>query len=121
MKLTMTGNYLKPDQAKKGSIITILNEGEYVTSEKYKYDDGTPKVSFELKVKYENKEHKMRVNKASRIALVEVWGDETAFWIGKQAKLMIMPTPKGDQKMIVLDPIVETTAPATPKKDEWEN
>lgn len=121
MKLKMTGNYLKPDQAKKGSIITILNEGEYVTSDTYKYDDGTFKINLEFKVRYESREYKLRVNKASRTALEEAWGNETAFWIGKEARLFIMPTPKGDNKMIVLDPIVETTAPATPKKDEWEN
>jgi len=106
VKVNLGGNFLKADQAKKGAIVTFLDEGEFVKSEKYTYEDGSPKIDFIFNVKYEGENKKLRINKASKVAMVEAFGDDSIEWVNKKAKIMVMPTPNGDNKMIVLDPIV---------------
>jgi len=106
MKINLGGEYLKADQAKKGAVIEILSSGEMVKSDKYTYPDGNPKVDFIVDVMYEGAKKKLRMNKASKVAMVEAFGDQTDAWVGKKASLIVMPTPQGDKKMIVLDPIV---------------
>lgn len=106
MKITKGGNYIKAKDAKKGAIIEILDEGKWETSEKFKYEDGTPQKQLIFTVRYEGEEKQFRMNKSSRIAMIEAFGEESKTWIGKQAKIIIMPTPNGNDKMIVLDPIL---------------
>lgn len=106
MKIRFSGNFLKADQVKKGEIVTILNAGEERTS-KYTYEDGNPKMEYVFEVDYNGDKKSLRMNATSRRAMVEAFGDETIGWIGKQAKLFTMPTPNGDKKMIVLDPVKE--------------
>ena len=105
MKITSGGNYLKADLVKKGDIIKILDEGTIETSTKFTYDDGTPKKEFVFTVEHKGIKTKMRMNKASRVALVTAFGDETKGWIGREASCYVMPTPSGDKKMIILEPI----------------
>ena len=109
MKITFSGSYLKADEAKKGEVITILDSGKEQLS-KFKYEDGNTKTDYLFKVEYMGEEKVLRMNANSRRAMVEAFGDDTENWIGKKAKLFIMPTPNGDKKMIVLDPILEEQA-----------
>ena len=105
MKVSKGGNYVKADPALRGKVVKFLNEGEIELSDKYEYDDGTPVKSFVFDVEIGGERKRMRVNKASKVAMMEAFGDETKDWIGKEAKIIIMPTPNGENKMIVLEPV----------------
>ena len=106
MKIQSSGMYLKADQVKKGDIIKILDEGTIETSTKFTYDDGTPKKEFVFTVEHKGQKVKMRMNKASRVAITSGFGDETKNWVGREASCYIMPTPSGDKKMIILEPVM---------------
>lgn len=111
MKMT-NGNgagFLTAKNAENNTLIKMLDEGVWKDSTKYKYDDGTAQKECIFSVEYKKEKKCLRVNKASRVALMEAWGDESKSWIGKEAWIRIMPTPKGDYKMIVLDPIKSST------------
>ena len=107
MKMNQAGPTLGTKSVEKGEVVEIMNEGEYRENTKYTYEDGTPKKDCIFKVKYQGEEKEMRFNKSTQVNLIEAFGDETKEWIGKKAKIMILPTPKGDNKMIVLDPITK--------------
>lgn len=109
MKLQKPGAYIKAEEAEKGSIITFKDAGTIEVSDKYRYKntDGTEgdfRKSLVFLVGYKGEEKKLRVNTASRTGLVEAWGDETNAWIGKSAIIHVLPTPNGNNKMIVLEP-----------------
>jgi hypothetical protein len=104
MKLE-SGSYLKTVEVKTGDSVTFRNEGEWVESTKYTYDDGSPKRDFVIKVTYKGAEKKMRLNKTSRDSMVAAYGDDTADWVGKVAmiakELMLVAGKKQD--VITLD------------------
>ena len=110
MKIGSGGEYLKAKTADKGETIEFKDAGKIVESDRYTYEDGSPKKDYVFEVYYKKEIKLLRVNKASRTAMIEAFGDETNDWIGKKAKIMIMPTPNGDNKMIVLDPMTEPQA-----------
>ena len=68
-------------------------------------EDGSPKKSLVFLVEINGKQGKFRINKASREACLQAFGDETKKWIGREASCFVMPTPDGVHKMVVLDPI----------------
>ncbi len=80
-------SYLKVADVQGGEVITFLNEGEWIESNKFTYDDGTPRKDFVIKINILDLEKSMRLNKTNRDILVGAWGKETANWIGKQAKI----------------------------------
>lgn len=102
------GQFLKGKDVKKGATVEILDEGRWENSKKFTYEDGTPQKQCIFSVKYEGEEKQLKLNKASRVAMIDAFGDETRNWVGKRAKLIIMPTPSGNDKMIVLDPVTST-------------
>tara|TARA_R110000868_G_scaffold111883_1_gene301749 strand:+ start:1976 stop:2326 length:351 start_codon:yes stop_codon:yes gene_type:complete len=107
MKLVTAKNYLKSENVKQGDIITFLDEGALVASAKYTYEDGTPRKDFILKVKHNDQECDMRLNATNKKVLIKAFGDETATWIGKTARLVtadIMVNGK-IMKTIVMNPI----------------
>ena len=106
MQIEFKSIFLKTDEVKKGETITILDPGTEKES-KYKYEDGTPKIDYVFTVEYQGEQKKLTMNTASRRSMREAFGKDTVAWVGKQAKVFVMPTPKGDKKMIVLDPITE--------------
>jgi len=93
------GNYLKTQEVKSGEIVTFKNEGEWIESTKWKYDDGNPKVDFVIKVDWKGEDKLMRLNKGNRDILKEEYGDETADWIGKSATITIEKVMVGGKKM----------------------
>jgi len=107
MKMDTGGSYLRPSEAKKGAVVEFLDEGVIEISDKYTYEDGSPKKSVVFNVRYEGNEVKLRLNKASRVSMIGAFGNESKDWIGKKAKLIIVPTPNGDNKMILLEPVTE--------------
>lgn len=107
MKLTTAKNYLKSEDVKQGDLITFLDEGSLVPSAKYTYNDGTPRKDFLLKVKHNDVEKDMRLNATNKKILIKVFGDETAQWVGKQAKITtadIMVNSKM-MKTIIMAPV----------------
>lgn len=99
-------NFLKASDCKEGDIIEFLNEGEWVKSEKYTYPDGNPKNQFQIKVKHQGNEKLLGLNKISRDSLCSEFGGDTNYWIGKKAKLRLIPLPQLKTSMIQADPIV---------------
>lgn len=102
-----SGAFLKAKDAKPRSKVKFLDEGEWQESQNFKYEDGRPIIQLVFKVMYEGEEMLLKVNKASRVAMIEAFGDETKNWVGKEASIFILPTPNGKEKMIVLEPIVD--------------
>lgn len=118
--LNQGGNYLKTENVKDGDLITFKDEGSWVESAKYTYDDGNPKQDFVMKVEHKGKEYSLRVNKFSRDELVPVYGTDTKGWIGKQAKVAIENYRSLGKKGIIL------TAPSKEESQveeptEWED
>lgn len=107
VKLSTAKNYLKSENVKQGDVITFLDEGALVPSAKYTYNDGSPRKDFLLKVKHNDQECDMRLNATNKKLLIKAFGDETAEWIGKTAKLStadIMVSGKL-MKTIIMQPI----------------
>ncbi len=107
MKLTTAKNWLKSEDVKQGDLITFLDEGAFVASAKYTYSDGTPRKDFLLKVKHNEVEKDMRLNATNKKLLIKAFGDDTADWVGKTAKLNtadIMVSGKM-MKTIVISPL----------------
>jgi len=106
MKIEFTGKFLKADEVKKGATITIIDPGKEQES-RFTYADGSPKTDYIFTVKYGEEEKSLRMNMTSLRAMSEAFGRETLDWVGKKAKLFVMPTPNGEHKMIVLDPVTD--------------
>ncbi len=92
--------------AKKGDIIKILDEAKLV---EYEYE-GVMSEKWTCMV--EVTRNKQLLGKPKEFAmnytycakpLMEAYTDDTSNWIGKIARVIIMPTPKGDSNMIMLD------------------
>ena len=118
--LSKGGNYLKAEDAKKGEIVTFKDEGAWEESSKYKYDDGNPVKSYVMTVTYEGQEKKLKINKASRVALIDAFGNDTKKWIGRQASIFVMPTANGQNKTIILDPIMNLGEVESVRTEKWE-
>lgn len=106
MKLQTKRMWLKSDNVKPGDTITILNEGEIVTSAKFTYPDGQPKKDFVLKVTHNGAEADFTVNATNKKVLIAAYGDETTDWIGKVCKLDIANVMIGGntKKSIIIQP-----------------
>ena len=90
MPILGSGNYLKTADVMNGDRITFKDEGEWIESSRYKYDDGTPKVDFVIGVDHKGVEKKMRLNKTNRDILMEGYGsNDTADWVGRTAVITI--------------------------------
>lgn len=113
VKLNEGGNYLKTADTKQGDVIKFLNEGVWAENSKYTYPDGNPRMDFIMRVEHGGAEKKFRVNKTNRDLLVEAWGNDTADWINKTAKVELIKSMIAGklQNMIVLHPEGMTKSP----------
>lgn len=126
MKLSKGNEYLKADNVKQGQIVQFTNAGEIEVSTQYRYknQDGTEGDfvrSLVFRVKYEGEDKKLKISAASKSSLIEAFGDDTENWVGKKASIMVIPTPNGQKKMIVLVPITSKAQNAvkSPEEIEW--
>ena len=92
--------------AKKGDIITIVDEAKLVeheyegtTTEKWTCMIDITRAGKQLG---KSKEFAMNYTYCAK-PMMESYGDDTAKWVGKTARVILMPTPKGDSNMIMLD------------------
>ena len=121
VKLGQSGNYLKSESVNTGDIVTFKNEGSWETSTKYKYknqdgSEGDFKKSFVISVEFKGEVVLMRVNKTSRDALIGAYGDDTADWVGKQAKALKEFSRQINADVIYLEPVCSKNEQAVAKK-----
>lgn len=95
------GNYLKSQELTRGDVVTFLDEGVFVTSKNFFYEDPVtkekrPKQDFNISVKYKGNQRTATVNATSRKELIKAYGSETAEWVGKKAIIdkSLLPTGK---------------------------
>jgi len=105
VKLSSGGNYLKVENVSEGDLVVFKDEGEWVESTKYTYDDGNPKSAFVIKVDHKGSEYNLRLGKFSRDEIIPVYGDDTKDWVGKEAKIHIENYRSLNKKGIILSPI----------------
>lgn len=105
-------NYLKVEEVKSGDIVKFINEGKWVESNKFKYDDGTPKKQLLFLVEFKGAEKDLSINTTSKNALIRGWGEDTEKWIGKEAKIDLVKQNVGGtlKNVIYLEPIENDVA-----------
>ena len=82
-KTNVSGQWAKKgEDLKDGDVVMILNGGEIVSGE---FGD-----SHVFKIETRNGERIMRFNQSSLNNLVDAYGDESAGWVGKQAKVWLI-------------------------------
>lgn len=100
------GNTLKVADVveKKLTKLKITNEGEMKTYDAEKAGDKTT-AKLVIGIFYEGQKDgdpiNWSMNNKSRNALIDVWGDETSKWVGKEAEISI--SGEGEYKHIVVD------------------
>ncbi len=100
------GNNLKVEfvHEKKITSLKIEDEGEMITYEAKKEGD-SPSTKLVIGVSYNGQSdgdpNKWSMNNKSRNALIDIWGDDTAEWVGKTAEISI--AGEGEFKHIVVD------------------
>lgn len=102
-------NWLKSNEVKTGDTLTILTEGEIVTSSKYTYSNGEPKKDFVLKVNHNNRECDFTVNATNKKTLIKNFGKDTKLWVGKTVKVTVadMMVSGTMKKSIMVDGVVD--------------
>ena len=116
MKLNDGAIWLSAKNCQSGDVIEILDEGQWIDSTRFTYDDGNPVRQLVFKVKHNDEEKKLTLIKASRQAMIEAFGDDTIEWVGKQATIELALNTQGG-KSIMLKPIGKTENLESPKKD----
>jgi hypothetical protein len=117
--LNQSGKYLKVDDVRDGDLIIFKDEGSWVESTKYTYEDGNPKQDFVMKIEHKGNDYLLRINKYSRDEIVPVYGQDTKDWVGKQAKIAIENYRSLNKKGIVLTPIKAESETAK-TKTAWD-
>ena len=110
-----SGNYLKTEDVASGDRITIKEEGSWVESTMYKYEDGNPKVDFNTKVDFKGEEKSVRINKTNRETLIAAYGNDTAGWVGRQVILTKEKVMVGGKKLDTL--VYEIPSGAAPTEE----
>ena len=116
MKLTGSTQYLKSESVNSGDTLEILDAGEKIPSEKYKYPDGTPKINYQFKIKVirTGDERVMNFNATSRKQLAMAWGADTDKWVGKQATILKDLDRKLGKYCIYLEPVTDVNKEDVP-------
>ncbi len=122
VNLAEGGNWLKESEVKDGDIIAFVNSGEWQESQKFTYDDGNPVKQFVIKVKYDNSEYSLTLNKMSRTNMVALYGSETEGWIGKKAKITkvkVMAGGKMKTSLVLDSPDGKVVTEDSPFNDDF--
>ena len=113
MILNSGKKYLKVDDVKTGDVIKINNEGDWVESTKYKYDDGSFRKQFVMEVVHAAEPVLLTVNATNRNNLTNAWGNNTSNWVGKVASIELIKVSVAGKLMnsILLNPVKEVSEP----------
>ena len=100
------GNNLKVEfiQEHKITSLKVTDEGEMVTYEaKKEGESSSTKLVVGVSYEGQGKEDpaKWSLNNKSRNALIDIWGDDTANWVGKTAEISL--SGDGEYKHIIVD------------------
>ena len=98
-EITSKSAWLKGADIKDGDKIKFLDAGEIVPS-KFTDKNGSPKTQFNITVEYKGETKRLTVNFQSQRLLVQVYGNVTETWIGKEATMFQIPTPQGKQAIL---------------------
>lgn len=113
MKLSDNTSWLNSKNCKDGDIVEFINEGEWRDSTKFTYDDGNPVRQLVFKVKHNGEEKQISLIKPSRLAMIEVFGDDTVEWVGKKAVINLALNTQGG-KSIMLKPVMVNKSTGKP-------
>ena len=80
-------NWLKTSEVKNGEKIKILDEGAWVESTKFTYDDGNPVKQFVVSIERGGSAYAINMNKVSRTQLSTAWGTDTSKWVGHMVQV----------------------------------
>ena len=105
--ISKLSRYLKAANVKDGDTIKFMDAGSIVEKE----SQGKTRQALEMNVIYKGDTKIYSPNMQSQGLLAEKWGDETEEWVGKEAKLYVMPTPNGKDKTIIAKPAEKTVDP----------
>lgn len=96
--------FLKADHVKDDDIINFMTAGT-IEFKEFKKDgkvETNPVLEMAVRVKGEDKIY--TPNATTRGLLEKAWGNDTENWVGKQARITVIPGPNG-KDMIVAKPI----------------
>ena len=104
--------YLKPEIARDGDTILFLDAG-VIADKTFKNDQGKDetKPALEITVKFKGENKTYSPNKTTVKLLSAAWGTETEAWVGKSAKITILPANNG-KDMIIAKPVAAAAAEA---------
>ena len=103
--ISKLSKFLRPEGVKDGDVITFLDEG-VIVSKTFK-KEGQPdehKDTLEITVDFKGEHKTYSPNGTSLKLLGAEFGGSTEGWIGKKAKLFVVPASNG-KDMIVAKPI----------------
>ena len=107
MFVKISGAYINKKEVKDGDTAVLLDSGTIETSE----GKFGKKNNVIFRTNYKGEERKLRFTKTSLVACGEAWGViapngqlDTSGWTGKEVIMFVLPTPKGDDRMIVVKP-----------------
>lgn len=98
--------FLKAEHVKDGDIINFMDAGE-IKDKDFKQKDGSSDIKpiLELTVEVNGEKKVYSPNNTTIGILTKAWGANTEGWIGKQARITILPSPNTGREMIICKPI----------------
>ena len=96
-----SGKWMSAKNAQDGDMVKFLDEGSWQESTRFKYDDGNPVKQFIIGVEHDGEEKRLTLIKASRVAMIEAYGDDTSDWVGKSAKINLAMNTQGGKSIIL--------------------
>jgi len=92
--------YLKVDNIRDGEVINFIDAGTIVEKEWKKDGKVEKKPALEITVEFRGEKKTYCPNGTSVGILTKAWGANTEGWVGKQARLNIIPAPNGKDMII---------------------
>ncbi len=117
--LSEGGNFLKADDVKDGDLITFKAEGKWVESQ-WKYADGNAKKQYIMPIDYKGAEYNISIGSYSKEELIPAYGNDTAKWVGKNAKIKIEYYRSLKKSGIILQPTEKQSQATAEEKEVWE-
>lgn len=107
-----TSDYLKASDLDGDTTVEFVDEGAYTDSQ-FKDAAGNAKQNFNITVRIGEDEKTWTMNKTSQRNVVAAYGDESALWINRRAKLTVLKMLVGKEMRDVVmgEPLEGVDAP----------